>query len=346
MESITLALDWFPNTHHSGFYVAQSKGWYKERGLEVSFCSPHEDGYTTTPASKVASGIAQFALTPSESVISHFTMPKKVDKPKTKGIAAVLSKSTSAIVTKKSSGIDRPAKLDGKNYASYGARYEGRIIQQMIKHDGGKGDYNEQALPPLGLWNDMLDQKHDAAWVFMGWEGVEAERRGIELNVFKLEDYGVPYGYSPLLMTTEDVLEKQPEMIRKFLAASAEGYKFAAENPEEAARLFFDAVEEQTADQPLPTPLDLDMVIESQKYISKYLLDDQGRWGVMEAKVWDDFLDWLSNNGLLTSKLQSRKPDGKDSTSLDGLRQGDVGESIPRESVASAALFTNEFLPQ
>jgi hypothetical protein len=30
--------------------------------------------------------------------------------------------------------------------------------------------------------------------VFMGWEGVEAKRRGVDLNVFPLEDFGIPYG--------------------------------------------------------------------------------------------------------------------------------------------------------
>lgn len=28
-----------------------------------------------------------------------------------------------------------------QKYASYGARYEGRIVQQMIKNDGGTGNY-------------------------------------------------------------------------------------------------------------------------------------------------------------------------------------------------------------
>ena len=40
---------------------------------------------------------------------------------------------TSAVVTLKSSGLDRPAKLDNTVYASYAARYEGRIVQKMIQ---------------------------------------------------------------------------------------------------------------------------------------------------------------------------------------------------------------------
>ena len=47
------------------------------------------------------------------------------DKPKLVAVAALLQGSTSAICTLKSSGIDTPAKLEGKRYASYGGRFEG-----------------------------------------------------------------------------------------------------------------------------------------------------------------------------------------------------------------------------
>lgn len=46
----------------------------------------------------------------------------------------------------------------------------------------------------------------DATWVFMGWEGVEAKRKDVELNTFKLEDFGVAYGYSPVLVTHPDII--------------------------------------------------------------------------------------------------------------------------------------------
>jgi hypothetical protein len=65
----------------------------------------------------------------------------------------------------------------------------------------------------------------------------------------------------------------------------------------------------------------------------------------METGRWDAFLDWLSEAGLLTSKVQSRGPASEVATSLDGLRAGDVGEPIPRGSVRSADMFTNELLP-
>jgi hypothetical protein len=75
-ECVTVALDWTPNTNHAGFLVAKAKGMYSERGLNVSFLSPHKDNYSTTPASKLLAGVADLAICPSETVISHNTPPR------------------------------------------------------------------------------------------------------------------------------------------------------------------------------------------------------------------------------------------------------------------------------
>jgi len=65
--AVKVALDWSPNTNHTGFYVARAKGWYQDAGLNVSFLSPHEDHYKSTPASHLSDGSATFACVPSES---------------------------------------------------------------------------------------------------------------------------------------------------------------------------------------------------------------------------------------------------------------------------------------
>ncbi len=46
----------------------------------------------------------------------------------------------------------------------------------------------------------------DATWIFLGWEGVDAQIKGVELNAFKLGDYGIPYGYTPLLVALPQFL--------------------------------------------------------------------------------------------------------------------------------------------
>lgn len=60
---------------------------------------------------------------------------------------------------------------------------------------------------------------------------------------------------------------------------------------------------------------------------------------------WETFLSWLSDAGLLTTKRQSRGPQSESTASLDDLRAGDAGDTIPRGSIEAAALFTNDLLP-
>lgn len=68
----------------------------------------------------------------------------------------------------------------------------------------------------------------------------------------------------------------------------------------------------------------------------------------MDIGVWSKFLDWLSESGLLTTKAQSRgtaaDADSSSFASLDGMRQGDAGEQIPRDSITADDLATNEYL--
>ena len=52
-----------------------------------------------------------------------------------------------------------------------------------------------------------IQGKADATWVFMGWEGVDAKRRGVGLNAFSLEDFNIPYGYSPVLVAATATLQ-------------------------------------------------------------------------------------------------------------------------------------------
>lgn len=42
-------------------------------------------------------------------------------------------------------------------YASYAARFEGRIVQSMIRNDGGTGEFQEKVLPMLGIWYVHVD---------------------------------------------------------------------------------------------------------------------------------------------------------------------------------------------
>ncbi|KAH9297419.1 hypothetical protein KI387_029101 [Taxus chinensis] len=342
LTCISVALDWTPNTNHVGLYVAKALKYYREVGLKVDLISPHLDNYSTTPAFKVSSKSATFALGPSETVIGHHLPPSSPTREKLVAIATVLQQDISAIATLKGSNISRPRELDGKTYASYAARFEGRIVQHLIQADGGKGLFTEIAPDKLGIWNVLLSGKADATWIFSAWEGVEAKQKQVELNEFRLADYGIPYGYSPVVFVHPDTLKAYPDVVRRFLRATAKGYTYSAANIDKASLILC-----ETANEENPTcvdPLDPFMVLASMNYLSTHLLDKEGNWGLMDPNRWQKFLDWLSAEGILTTLIPSRNPVIGLSASLNDLRDGNSGDLIQASGIRVDDLFTNDHL--
>ncbi len=290
--ALTLALDWTPNTNHTGFYVAQANGWYRDAGLDVRIAHPGDDDYAATPARKVAEGKADVALAPSESVLSYRTAESAVPLV---AVAAVLARDASAVVTLQRSGIDRPAALDGRVYASYQARFEDAIVRAMVREDGGTGDVRVSYPPKLGIWDTLLSGSADATWIFDPWEGVEADRDGIALHRFLLADYGIPYGYSPVLVAHERTIDQKAASLRAFLAASRRGFELAAADPVAAADLLVREAAHPTLD-------DAEFVRESQRVIAPYYTDGGRPWGEMSASVWQTFIGWIAERGLIVDR--------------------------------------------
>ncbi|NBC09114.1 MAG: ABC transporter substrate-binding protein [Bacteroidetes bacterium] len=279
--ALTIALDWTPNTNHTGFFVAQALGYYNDLGLNVRIVDPSIDNYETTPAKKLDLGEVDFAIAPTESAISLNT---KANKAEAVAIAALLQEDVSAIAVLDNSGIDRPADLDGRTYASYGARYEDKIVQRMIQNDGGKGELHIDYPEKLGIWNTLLENKADATWIFQNWEGVEAETQGIQLRYFKMSDYDIPYGYSPVLLAMQDRIRAREAAYRAFLQATKRGFLYAQQDPEDAVRLLAPFVPDRDREQ-----INL---LRAQLYTNEHY-GDKENWGKMAPERVQAFTDWL-----------------------------------------------------
>lgn len=293
MDQIDLALDWTPNINHIGFFVAEDLGFYEEENLNVFISEPAQDDYTTTPAKKVELGIADFALCPTESILSYRT---KTNPFKLIAVAAVLQQDLSSIAVLDSSGINSPRELDGKTYASYQARYEDQIVKEMIRKDGGAGNIAVHYPAKLGIWETLLKGDFDATWIFANWEGVEAEGKGIQLKQFRLEDYSIPYSYSPLIATDEASLRNRKSEYRRFMNASRKGYMHGLKFPEEALACLKRRLPK--ADSQLDVKKCLDL--------SKEAFGTQETWGKMDLEKVDQFLNWVYDHKLETDRHRAQ----------------------------------------
>lgn len=287
---LAFALDWTPNTLHAGYFIAEAEGYFKKSQLDVAFVTPEEDHYATTPAKKLADRKVHIAVAPSESVISFNTLPSAVPLV---AIAAVLQKDTSAIVTRSDSGITRPAQLDGKTFASYHARFEDDIVRALVKADGGQGDLVISNPDKLEMWRTVAEGTADATWVFLPWEGPKAKREAnVTFNAFRLSDYHIPYGFSPLLVTHEELIEQEPNLLQAFVRAVERGWRFVADHPSRAAEILCAHITH-------PDFQNKEMIEESLKMLRPAILDDGGRWGFMEGTRWLSWIEWMIDTEVL-----------------------------------------------
>ena len=285
MKKIKLALDWTPNINHIGFFVAKEKGFYEENDLKVEFLTPELDDYLTTPAKKVEMNMSDFGLCPTESLISFRT---KKNPFILKGLMTIFQEDVSAIATIESNNILRPKHLDDRSYASYKARYEDKIVKKMIVNDGGRGGLKIFYPKRLGIWNTLIENKYDSTWIFINWEGVMASQKNIDLQLFKMSDFGIPYSYSPILFSSSDYIKNNSNTVKKFIESSRKGYIYCYENMDEAVSILNKFVPE--------TDKGIDL-IECLK-ISIDHFGPRENFGKIDLKKIDIFLKWLKDNNI------------------------------------------------
>ena len=113
----------------------------------------------------------------------------------------------------------------------------------------------------------------------------------------RLEDYDIPYGYSPVLLASpaliHDADETGAQIIRNFLSAAAKGFELAVADSDAAALI----LQQEGAHASLD---DIDFLRESQRYMCTEYLDPRGTWGRMESRRWEEFVQFLLKNQILT----------------------------------------------
>ena len=289
-ETITVVLDWTPNTNHTGIFVAQEKGYFKDAGLNVEVVQPPEDGATTL----VASGKAQFGVSFQDSLAPAFVGDSPI--PVT-AVAAMLQHNTSGIISRANEGIDTPKGLEGKKYATWDMDIEKETIREVMKADGGNFDLVE--LIPSTVTDEVSAlQSHsvDAIWIFYGWAGVACEVAGLDTDYFEFADIDPVFDYyTPVIIGNNNWLDENPETAKAFLDALSKGYTYAAENPKESADILMEAAPELKSNT--------ELVYASQEYLSKEYIADAQKWGVFDADRWAGFFEWLNENNLLEGKI-------------------------------------------
>jgi ABC-type nitrate/sulfonate/bicarbonate transport system substrate-binding protein len=282
--TVRLALDWTPNTDHTGFFVARAKGWYRDAAIDLQIL-PYA---TATPETLIAAHQAECGISFQDSMT--FAVAAGGDMV---SVAAILQKTASAIGVLADGPIQRPRDLDGKTYAGFGYPNEDPTLKFVIKADGGKGEFKTATLD-AAAYEALYNHKADFTIPFTAWEGVEATQRGIKLRYFQFADYGFPEYYQVVLACDRQWLQKDPDAAKRFVAATVKGFQFAADNADEAAAIL-------VSENPGVFDANKDLPKASQEFLDQghYLVDANGVFGTQTLERWTAYSKFLYEQGLL-----------------------------------------------
>ena len=232
-EDVTLQLKWVTQAQFAGYYVAKDKGFYEEEGLNVTILPGGPD---VAPTQVIAGGGADVVVDWMPSALAA----------REKGLALVniaqpFKSSGMMLTCLKESGITSPADFKGKTLGVWFGGNEYPFLNWMNKL-GLKTDGTDVTVLKQGFNVDPLLQKQAACISTMTyneyWQVIDAGISPDDLITFKYEDEGVATLEDGLYVMEENL--KDPafeEKMVKFVRASMKGWKWAEENPDEAAMI-------------------------------------------------------------------------------------------------------------
>lgn len=287
LQKVTVILDWFPNTNHSGLYAAKDLGYYAAEGLEVNIIQPSEGGNPQL----IAAGRGDFAISYQEEV----TIARSQEIPVV-ALAAVIQHNTSGFASPISKNIKTPKDFEGKTYGGWGSPAETAVLKVLMAKYGA--DFNKVEMVNVGSADFFasMEKGIDFSWIFYGWTGIEAETKGMDLNFIKLkdEDKILDY-YTPVIIASESKVANNPELIKKFMLATSKGYNYAIKYPDKTAAILLKNVPE----------LNKSLVTDSQQYLAEQYQSDAPRWGEMKPEVWKGYADFMYANQLIDKSIQA-----------------------------------------
>ncbi|GAB4474492.1 MAG: ABC transporter substrate-binding protein [Anaerolineae bacterium] len=281
LTPITLYMGFRPDVQFAPFYVGIEKGFFAEQGIALTTQHASESDMVRL----VGTGEILFAIVSGEQVLLA----------RAQGVPIVYvyewyEDYPVAIAAKAGMGINTPADLAGRSVGvpmQEGASYIG--LEALLASAGlTDADINLQVTGFTQV-ETLATDRVEAVVIYASNEPVQLEAQGIEAVVIRVADYSdlVSNG----MITSEEVIREQPELVRAMAAALTQALEYTAANPDEAFAIAQQYVE----------GLDDPALAEVQKAVLErsIALWGSGRYGETDLAAWQAMQDLLLRMGLL-----------------------------------------------
>jgi len=286
---VTLALDWYPNSNHAGIYAAIDEGFFKEENIDLEVYTPSDP---TAIIASVASGRDDFGLSYHPDILQAQSAGLEIVS-----ILSISQHPLNSIMTLKSQNIKKPKDLKGKVIGYPGIPSNKAMLKTVLDNQGI--NINDVETVDVGfelvkaLVSGSVDAIIGAYWTH---ESIVMELQGYDIEIMKLEEWGVPDYYELILITNNKFLEENEKEVEKVVNSFKKGYEFAIKNPERSISSLIKIAGKEIVEE------DVEMK-GIQLLIPVWESNGKG-FGYQEKSKWEETYDWMYENNFLEKELE------------------------------------------
>lgn len=244
LDQVAFQTDWIPSGEHAMYYGGWSKGIFEKHGIDVTISRGYGSGDTVT---KLASGAFDFAVADIGAVlaaVARAEMPVKT-------ISILYTHSPHSLFVLESSNIDNFQDLEGKKIGITPGNSHRLYFPDVAERAGTDPSEIVWVNTDGAVMAPLLIQKRIDAAPFYSihhyYQNKAAEAAGEAIKVLPFEEVGFAI-YSASLVSSDKMIEGNPDLVRRFIDAVHESFEWARDNPEEACNLHVERVPEVAMD--------------------------------------------------------------------------------------------------
>ncbi|MEO4041948.1 ABC transporter substrate-binding protein [Hoeflea sp. CAU 1731] len=272
MKTVRMQLGWLASNGILGEVVAQSKGFYKEEGVELEVIpgGPNVDGVGGVAAGQ--STLGQTSSSPSVMLARSAGIPIKA-------FAAGYQKHPFTYFSLEANAIREPKDMVGKTIATQPTAYI--LLRALLAKNG----ISEDDVTIVNMGSDMNQLITGQAQAVTGWltNANALKVLGDDRVDLMLWDTGIQL-YANVYFATDDSLANDADTLASFLRGSARGWGYARENPEEAVDILVGTYPN------LDKPSEMDAVEGVIGFNFNDVTAKEG-WGAMTKENWQEQIE-------------------------------------------------------
>jgi NitT/TauT family transport system substrate-binding protein len=236
-DDVRLRLNWMWYGSHAPFALGKDKGYFKENGINLDVRSGNGSG---SAHRLVANGDSDFSYGSCASMMNLAAQGAPLIS-----VGVIDATGTEAIIVRPDAGVKAIGDLKGKALLTTANAGVNTFFPLVLKNAGlAESDVSITNVPEGALVSSYLQGAGGAVGMLGGLDDKPAEIKangGADPVTFAYSDYGInQVGYC--IVTTKDTVATNPDLVKRFVAATVKAYADAEKDPDAAVAAMADIV--------------------------------------------------------------------------------------------------------